>query len=120
LVGTGLASSASKFAANNAYRPDDAGIVAVDCIGKKQAVITIDYSDTGAYVAPSLSLVPFFYDGTTWFQSEADTVYIEAGAVGQGKKQIRYIDVDAVSGLKILVGTIAGTGGSVNIGVQLV
>ena len=120
LVGTGLASTASKFAANNAYRPDNAGIVAVDCTGKKQAVVTIDYSDTGARVAPALSLVPFFYDATTWFQGEADTVYIEAGSVGQGKKQIRYVDVEAVSGFKMLVGSIAGTGGSVNIGVQLV
>ena len=121
VVGTGIASTAAPFVANNAYTPT--GITAIPCSGKTKAYIYLDFSITDLRSVPTIEINPFMQNNDSesilWFQAEAQSIAIMNGATGQPNRQVFVVDVNSARNLIVLVGAISGQGASVNIIVEL-
>jgi hypothetical protein len=119
VVGTGIASTNTIFTTNNAYRPTTP--TPLDCVGKSVAYVLVKLTVTDLRSAPALSVIPFYQGDTSatdFFQGELRAVALLDG-VGKTLEQAFILDVDAVSGLVILVDDIAGQGAAATIYVEL-
>ena len=120
VVGTGLASTAVFFIANNAYVFGSIG--AISCVGKTKAYIYVKPILTDLRSAPSVSIIPFFRKNDTsddWYAVEAQSITLLGGISGQPLNQVVVIDVNSVRNLIVLVDLISGEGTTVNIDVEL-
>ena len=121
VVGTGNASTAAPFVANNAYIPT--GVTAVSCAGKTKAYIYLDLTIADLRSAPAIEINPFMQnndsESTKWFQIESQAIAIMNGATGQPLPQVFVVDVNSARNLIILIGAISGQGASVNITIEL-
>ena len=122
VAGTGQQTSAANFAQSNAYVPNvAAGITSINCANFSKAYIYASLVVTDLRSAPSLSIVPFFYNtiGTEWHQGNLEVVNV-LQALGQSLKQTFVLDVNGEDGLRILVDTIAGQAAAASIWYELV
>lgn len=120
-VGTGLADNVAPFTVNNAYRPDNAAIVAVSCVGYSKAHVLHRLAVTDLRSIPSVSLVPFVSNqisANDWHQLAVQTPVILT-AVGQSLERAFDLDVDGATGLKVLVDAIAGYDAAESIWIEL-
>lgn len=111
LVGTGL-QAGTTAAVNTAY-----SIPAyVDCTGRQYVDFLIDMSRTGDAVAPALSVVPFYYDGTSYYFGTL-TALTFGGATGvfTALQQVLRIEARGYTGVGLIVVSIAGTGASLTV-----
>lgn len=116
-VGTGIATSATPFAANNAYVTT--GITGISCSGYQSLAIHVALSLTDLRSAPSLSLATIFEDDQgSQYLGGIITVPIVNGAVGQGFNQVFILPVLGAAKVYILVGSIAGQGAACTIRVE--
>lgn len=119
VVGTGLANTNAIFAQNNAYTP--ASVTAINCANNIKAYVHVKAVVTDLRSAPTLNIVPFFKNQVSaeFHQGQAQAVSLLT-ALGQSLEQLFEVDVDGVTGLVVLVGTISGQGTAVTIHVELV
>lgn len=114
VLGTGLASNVNPFILNNAYRPDNSGIVAVNCAGYTKAYILSKLAVTDLRSLPTLKIVPFLANQVSsgdWAQAQLQTQSLLT-AVGESLIQNFVVTVEGSTGLKVLVDTISAQGGS--------
>lgn len=122
VAGTGIATNDATFAANNAYIVG--AIAPIACAEKRLAYVFVKFTATDLRSAPSLSLMPVFEtneDPANQYTTQPITVWIENGATGQTKKQaLPPIELNGITNLYILVGSIGGQGAAVSVWVELV
>ncbi len=112
--GTGLAVNAGHLGQNTAYVIPAA---VVDCRDAQYVDFDIAFSRTGDAVAPSLALVPFFYNSrTATYHAGSPVVVTFGGSSGVYHSFLQRLRVECRgnSALALVVGTIAGTGASVD------
>lgn len=110
-VGTGLATSATQFAANNAYVTS--GLTGIVCAGYDSIVAHVAFAVDDIRSAPALTLTTIFEDdqGTQYLGGNI-TVPILNGAVCQGFNQVYIIPCKGAAKLYVLVGSISGQNAS--------
>lgn len=121
VVGTGIQTTNSIFAQNNAYRPDNTGITAVDCTGAKNAHIMVKSALTDLRSAPTLTLMIFTRNKTSttdWHQGILQTITLLSAAGKSLEQEIALELVEGAEALKVLVDSIAGQGHAVSIWVE--
>jgi hypothetical protein len=120
LVGTGVATNAAPFTANNAFTPAATGITAIDCAGKTTAHIYTKCAVTDLRSLPTLKIAPFIKNYTTGDFAQGTVVDIAPMSdVSHGLIQVSDVDVNGASGLVVLVHTITGQGTTATIHVEL-
>jgi len=121
VLGTGLASNVNPFIVNNAYRPDNSGIVLVNCAGYAVARVLVKLAVTDLRSLPTLKIIPFFgnqVSAADWHPGTLQTVALLTleGEVQGGDYRI---NVDGATALKVLVSTISGQGSAASVWVEL-
>lgn len=113
--GTGLAVNAGQVAQNHAYVIPGSPI---DCTGRQYVDFDLAFSRTGDSVAPSLVVIPFFYNARdlTYYAGEAQTIVFggQSGAYNPNKQRLR-VETRGNSGMALVVASIGGTGASLNV-----
>jgi hypothetical protein len=121
VVGTGIQTTNTLFAANNAYRPDAVGITSINCAGKSKAFVLVKLVVTDLRSAPSCTIVPFWgnqVSATDWHAGMAEPLNLLTQA-GYPLEQAFVLDVAGATALRILVGSIAGQGAAASVWVEL-
>lgn len=113
--GTGLAVNGGQLAVNTAYSIPASP---VDCSGYQYVDFDLSFSRTGDIAAPSLRVVPFFYNArtATYHMGDAQTVSFggTSGAYYANKQRLR-VEARGNAGVALAVASIAGTGASLDI-----
>lgn len=113
-VGTGLATSATQFAANNAYVT--AGLTGIVCAGYDSVVAHVALAIDDIRSAPGLTLATIFEDDQgVQYLGGCISVPILNGAVCQGFNQVYIIPCKGAAKLYILIGSISGQNASCTI-----
>lgn len=117
--GTGLAVNGGQLAQNTAYSIPASP---VDCSGYQYADFDLTFSRTGDSVAPSLTVIPFYYNARTltYYAGAAQAItFGGATGVSTPNKQRLRVETRGNSGVALAVAAIAGTGASLDIDVSL-
>jgi len=121
--GTGTAQTSNvMFTQNNAYRPDNGGITAIDCTGRRLLHVSVKLALTDLRSAPTLSLLPCYQNPLVtadWHMGERLPLAL-LNDLGQPLERVYALDVSGVTALKILVGEISGQGAAASVHVQAV
>lgn len=120
VAGSGIQTSSTMFAHNNAYTPTT--VSSISCVGKTKAILLVKVSLDDLRSEPALSIIPFFANQSSTSDWHAGTLLPVAliGGLGQPLEQMLEIDVSGATGLVVLVDSVAGQGGAVSIWVELV
>jgi len=121
VAGTGIQTSSSVFAQNNAWTPGAAGITAIDCSGRETAHVLVKITVTDLRSVPGCSVVPFFANQVSaadWMQG-LWTAIAPLVTKGASLEQAFTLSVKGATGLKILCGDFAGQGTAVSVWVEL-
>lgn len=113
LPGTGAQTSSSLYSRNNAYVISDP----VECAGAKVAKVHVRLNVSDMAVVPSVLLVPFFsLDSANWYQGTATTLSFE----GDDQTLSGAFSVEASGNyMCVLVGTLTGSGATVDLEITL-
>lgn len=116
-AGTGLQPAASA-AQNMAYVVPPTGITDIDTTGYQFVDFLLSWSRTGDAVASGLTVIPFFKNTrtNTYQQGEPRTLSFGgvAGAVNSNQQRLR-VETRGCPAMALVVGSISGTGGSVDV-----
>ncbi len=113
--GTGLAVNGGQLAVNTAYIIP--GATVIDCRGYQFLDLDLSFSRTGDAVLPVLTVVPFWYDEANGNYFAGTPVALTfGGGAGNYQPLLQRVQIEA-RGRKVhlIVETIAGTGGSLDI-----
>jgi hypothetical protein len=119
VVGTGLASTANPFAANNAYKASIP--VAVDCSGYSVARLLVKLAVTDLRSLPTLKLAVFLANQVSvadLMLSSLNTINLLTAAGEVLEQELRVV-VDGSTGIVVLVDTISGQGAACSVWVEL-
>ena len=115
VAGTGLAVNGGQVAQNTAYYAENGAIAAIDPAGAENLDVNVAFSRTGDIVAGSLVLLPFYAGASSrWYAG--DPVPVSFGGVANAYESTYQTLRLPVRGrqVKVLVGSLAGTGASVD------
>lgn len=119
VAGTGLAVNAGQLTQNTAYSIPASP---VDCTGYQYVDFDLTFSRTGDSVAPSLRVIPFFYNARTLTYQAGDVQTISfggsSGAFNPNKQRLR-VETRGNTGMALVVASIAGTGASLDVDASL-
>lgn len=107
VVGTGVVTTVSEFANNNAYYI--AGVAQpVTCTGRKNARVYATFTRGDCTATPTCSMVPFTKTGTTWASGDAVTMNLGT-YVGNPMSRIYDFDVEGAEAFAVLCNPVGGT-----------
>lgn len=107
VVGTGVVTTVSEFANNNAYYV--AGVTpTVTCTGKKNARVYATFTRGNCTATPSCSIIPFTKTGTTWAAGDSYTMNLGL-TVGAPMTVSRDFSVEGAESFAVLCNPVGGT-----------
>lgn len=107
VVGTGVQTTVSEFANNNAYYIGP-GITPIACAGYKNARVYATFTRGDCLTTPTCSMIPFTKTGTTWAAGDAVTMNLGT-YVGNPMSRIYDFDVEGAEAFAVLCNPVGGT-----------